>query len=423
MNLRTILSAIILGATASTLWSVSDPELNKLKPFLKQHCYQCHGPEKQKNDIRLDTLGTDLSDHNTLEIWQGVLDQLNLGEMPPENKPQPTKEAASQVVSTLTTVLKAAYAQKRSTGAKAVIRRLNRHELRNTLRDLLHLQGAAYRSGAVSKLVDNNGNGRVERKGNDPVRLFPEDEKEEGFSNIGDRLVMSDFLLKLTLGAVEETLQAATHTEAKPSTEVRKFGAHIVTGKQYGQQTIETVSREYNPGFDMLALGYQRFGRLSPNELRGGVRTSARYRITVEASAHNRDNPWKDMLKLDSEHPFQLSLNIGDTANGGIAGPTSTQLAKWDIPSNGKRHTFSFDSWIDDTWTPWVGWENGPYDRAFVPRLSSKSIIQVITLLVPTKRRLRSQSTMHGLLIWPAFSSKKGIKGHISASTPSNWSL
>ena len=365
MSLRTILSAIILGATASTLCSVSDPELNKLKPFLKQHCYQCHGPEKQKNDIRLDTLGTDLSDHNTLEIWQGVLDQLNLGEMPPENKPQPTKDAASQVVGTLTTRLKAAYAQKRSTGAKAVIRRLNRHELRNTLRDLLHLQGAAYRPGAVSKLIDNNGNGRVERKGNDPVRLFPEDEKEEGFSNIGDRLVMSDFLLKLTLGAVEETLQAATHTEAKPSTEVRKFGAHIVSGKQYGQQTVETVSREYNPDFDMLALGYQRFGRLSPNELRGGVRTSARYRITVEASAHNRDNPWKDMLKLDSEHPFQLSLNIGDTANGGIAGPTSTQLAKWDIPSNGKRHTFSFESWIDDTWTPWVGWENGPYDRAF----------------------------------------------------------
>ena len=54
MSLRTILSAIILGATASTLWSVSDPELNKLKPFLKQHCYQCHGPEKQKGDYRMD---------------------------------------------------------------------------------------------------------------------------------------------------------------------------------------------------------------------------------------------------------------------------------------------------------------------------------------------------------------------------------
>ena len=49
----------------------------------------------------------------------------------------------------------------------------------------------------MSGLVDNNGNGRVERKGNDPVRLFPEDELDEGFANIGDRLVMSDFLLKL----------------------------------------------------------------------------------------------------------------------------------------------------------------------------------------------------------------------------------
>ena len=53
------------------------------------------------------------------------------------------------------------------------LRRLNRLELRSTLRDLLHLQGAAYRPGAVSGLVDNNGNGRVERKGNDPVRFFP----------------------------------------------------------------------------------------------------------------------------------------------------------------------------------------------------------------------------------------------------------
>ena len=71
-----------------------------------------------KNDIRLDTLGTDLSDHNTLEIWQGVLDQLNLGEMPPENKPQPTKEAASRVVTTLTTVLKAAYSKNEAQARK-----------------------------------------------------------------------------------------------------------------------------------------------------------------------------------------------------------------------------------------------------------------------------------------------------------------
>ena len=41
----------------------------------------------------------------------------------------------------------------------------------------------------------------MERTGTDPLR-FPEDEKDEGFVNIGDHLVMSDFLLKLTMDAV-----------------------------------------------------------------------------------------------------------------------------------------------------------------------------------------------------------------------------
>ncbi len=352
-------------ALATSLESSPDPALQRLQPFLEQYCVQCHGPEKQKNDIRLDTLGTDLSDHATLETWQGILDQLNLGEMPPEEKPQPGKETLENVVTTITPRLLDAYAKLKSTGARAVIRRLNRGELRNTLRDLLYLQGAAYKPGEAAKLVDNNGNGKVERKGSDPVRQFPEDEEEQGFTNIGDRLVMSDFLLKLIIGAAEESLAAATHSEPEPDTTPRTFSGHLVTGKQYGQQAIETVSREYNPGFDLLTQGYQRYGRLSPDGLRGGVKTAANYRITIEASAHNPESPWPELVKLNPGSPFQLSLNIADTQNGGISGPTSTMIKAWDIPPDGKKRSFTFESWVDATWTPWVGWENGPYNRAF----------------------------------------------------------
>ena len=117
--------------------------------------------------------------------------------MPPKKAAQPERADTAKFIDALSARLELAYAQRKSTGGQTVIRRLNRLELRNTLRDLLYLKGAAYRPGAVSGLVDNNGNGRVERKGNDPVRLFPEDELDEGFANIGDRLVMSDFLLKL----------------------------------------------------------------------------------------------------------------------------------------------------------------------------------------------------------------------------------
>ena len=36
----------------------ADKALEALKPFLRTHCLECHGPDKQKNEIRFDTLGT-----------------------------------------------------------------------------------------------------------------------------------------------------------------------------------------------------------------------------------------------------------------------------------------------------------------------------------------------------------------------------
>ncbi|MBT6450644.1 MAG: hypothetical protein HOK62_08000, partial [Verrucomicrobiales bacterium] len=66
--------------------ALADEALINIKPFLKQHCVECHGSDKQKGEIRLDTLDHDLSRPETLEIWQGALDQLNLGEMPPKKQ-------------------------------------------------------------------------------------------------------------------------------------------------------------------------------------------------------------------------------------------------------------------------------------------------------------------------------------------------
>lgn len=345
-----------------------DQSLEKLKPFLGQYCYECHGAEKQKGEIRLDTLGTDLAKHENLEIWQNVLDQLNLGEMPPRKAEQPSREAVEPVVEQLTEQLALAYENARSTGGQTVLRRLNRHELRNTLRDLLYLNGADYRPDAAgSTLVDKNGNGSVESTGSDPLRFFPEDEEDEGFFNLGDRLVMSDFLLKLTLGAVEEVLGQATHLEPKPAVETRRLSGHLIEGKLNGENVIEAVSRELNPDYDMVMRGYERYGRLAPSELRGGVGVGARYRISVEVSAHNADHPWSDMIELDEKDPFQLCLNMADNKNGGIAGVTSTPLTLWTVPADGKKRIFSHEVWMDPSWTPWIGWENGPTDRAFRP--------------------------------------------------------
>ena len=364
MRIREILALLWIALFAVTNVYAAN-SIDQIRPFLNKHCIECHGKEKQENDLRFDTLGADLSDRTTLETWQNILDQVNLGEMPPQEPAQLETVESNPFVDSLSMILKQAYTARRSNDAKTVIRRLNRYELRNTLRDLLHLEGAAYQPGAVANLVDNNGNGRVERKGTDPVRAFPKDEQENGFVNLGDRLVMSDFLLKLTLEAAQETLDSATHTEVKPTVATRHFAGHLVTKKSNGQQPLEGVSRELNPDFDLLTQRYQRYGRLSPTELQKGVGTSARYRITIEASGHNQKHPWGDMIANDPNSPFLLGLHIADTTNGGVSGPTSTPLVQWELPSDGSRKTFRFETWIDDTWTPWLGWENGPYDRQF----------------------------------------------------------
>ncbi len=358
-----------VGALLAIIVSLISPEVEaqnldqQISPFLKKYCFKCHGAEKQKGDYRFDTLTGDFDKIETLETWQTILDQLNLGEMPPKKSLQPSVEETSKAALFLTQALKQVYAKRRSTGGQTVLRRLNRHELRNTLRDLLYLQGADFRPDASgSRLVDNNGNGSVSHTSTDPLRFFPEDEEEDGFFNIGDQLVMSDFLLKLTLNAVEETLDQATHLESRPKVKAQTFASHLIEGR--GGNLIETINRELHP-YDMMSTGYTSPGRLSPTGLRNGVGISTRYRITIEVSAHNRDHPWKEMAALTERDPFQLGLNMSNMKQGGLVGGNSTPLALWSVPADGKIHTFQHESWFDKGWAPWLGWENGPIERGF----------------------------------------------------------
>ena len=48
-----------------------------LKPFLNDYCIKCHGPKKEKGDLRLDKLAFHLNDFDNVEQWQYILDELN----------------------------------------------------------------------------------------------------------------------------------------------------------------------------------------------------------------------------------------------------------------------------------------------------------------------------------------------------------
>jgi hypothetical protein len=85
---------------ASSALHAADTSSFKPDAFLSQYCLGCHDADVQKGERRLDdlpfTIGTDI---NTAERWQEVLHQLQLGEMPPAKKKQPSDEERRALLS------------------------------------------------------------------------------------------------------------------------------------------------------------------------------------------------------------------------------------------------------------------------------------------------------------------------------------
>ena len=179
----------MLGLLFTTLHSAvaaSHSELNKeftgkIQATLKQYCLGCHSTEKHKGDLDLERF-TSLSDvMNHPKVWQGVLEQLGLGEMPPKEKPQPTPAEREQLIAWVGNALDEAANARAGDPGPVVLRRLSNAEYKYTVRDLT----------GVPTL--------------DPAKEFPVDSASgEGFMNVGNSLVMSPSLVTKYLDAAKD---------------------------------------------------------------------------------------------------------------------------------------------------------------------------------------------------------------------------
>ena len=164
-------------------------------PYLKKHCLSCHGPDKQKGDFRVDEdLDPSLDRPHVAEKWHEVLNTVNAGEMPPEKEPRPPAALTATVVEWVEAELDKAEASR--LGSRIVLRRLNRAEYDNTVRDLLGFEVMPPPS---------------ERFG------FPEDPPASGFDNVGEALVMSPLQMELYLEAAAWLLDRAVVTGERPA--------------------------------------------------------------------------------------------------------------------------------------------------------------------------------------------------------------
>lgn len=180
----------VVGEFAAPSAAAAESNTDPLTPFLARHCLECHGPAKTKGDLRLDQLSRDFSSHATRDRWSTVLKRIKAGEMPPKPKPRPS-EREIQAASDWIGGQMAAAAARRTADGRVVLRRLNRVEYENTVRDLL---------GVPVDLKD----------------LLPVDNSAHGFDNIGEALHTSSFLMERYLEAADAALNLAIANEPKP---------------------------------------------------------------------------------------------------------------------------------------------------------------------------------------------------------------
>ncbi|HAW97140.1 MAG TPA: hypothetical protein DCX67_01255, partial [Opitutae bacterium] len=100
------------------------------------HCMDCHDADTQKGKVNLEDLPLEVNTLEQAELWQKVLNVMNSGEMPPENKRQPEKEAKADFLEDLAKTMVLARKKLSDSGGQITMRRLNRREYHNTIESL-----------------------------------------------------------------------------------------------------------------------------------------------------------------------------------------------------------------------------------------------------------------------------------------------
>ena len=283
---------------------------NQIKPIIENYCYKCHGQEKQKGDMRFDNIDWDMVNGFDAEKWNMMLNEINLGEMPPSDELQLSEDDRRILVEWVTENLDKA-AEAKETDSKLVMRRQTKSQYTNSLNELL---------GVYINFGD----------------LLPDDGKSKmGFTNNGNILQTSSLHIDYYQKLAREALDKALVKGEKPKSRRYK----VVLGKNKGDDVLGAEFGGYqtapinNKDFDVQILDMNgkpvkkssSIGdsiKVLKNKIGIGMRGSAsnRYYIVDEGMILNSALPAKEVTPKSWQGPS----------------PNLKLLIKEDFPREGK---------------------------------------------------------------------------------------
>jgi hypothetical protein len=151
---------------------------------VKKYCVRCHGGRKPRAGLNLTKYQAEESLLKDRDLWEKVLRNVRNRDMPPEGRRQPAQPEIDRVTGVLHARLGQVDCTLTKDPGRVTIRRLNRAEYNNTIRDLV---GVRFQ----------------------PARDFPADDIGYGFDNIGDVLSLPPILMEKYLAAAEKIVEEA----------------------------------------------------------------------------------------------------------------------------------------------------------------------------------------------------------------------
>lgn len=277
------------GSLNANEGSGGDQFRQQVQPILKEFCHDCHADGMNKGGVTLDEFASDQALLENRELWLKALKNLRAGMMPPNKKPQPSAEQKRVIEDWIKTASFGADPANPDPG-QVTVRRLNRVEYRNTIRDLL---GVNF----------------------DTQAEFPPDDSGHGFDNLGEVLTLSPMLLEKYLAAAKTIV-----TKAVPAVS-RVPAEQVIWGRDFLRDESAAAEATNGPTVSDTSLVLSYYAGASVTNI-FKVERPGRYQLDLDFTANERfvDNQFdynkcRLVFRVDGEELLQQEY----TREGGRA--------------------------------------------------------------------------------------------------------
>lgn len=234
-------SLAVLLLTTLPVLHAADKLPQPIATLIERNCTECHDAETKKGKLDLTALTFDLADPKAMERWVQVFDRVENGDMPPKSedmKPEDRKALLAALESSLQAASAVASAKK----GRGPMRRLNRIEFEQNLRDLLALPYLDIRD------------------------MLPADRESHHFDKVASTLDISHVQLTAYLDAVETALRYAVVTSTAPpaSKKMRVVGKQLGPYRTTGGVQSLFYARD-GKGFDLEQKNADKDNRTEPD--------------------------------------------------------------------------------------------------------------------------------------------------------------